>query len=73
MEGLIKIADAAYAPSISGDGKCLAYISEDEVFLIDLTGVSSGSASSDPLLLAELPAGRGTPNFKQDKLQWGQR
>jgi hypothetical protein len=71
--GLIKIVDSAYAPSISADGKCLAYIGEDQVFLMDLTDVSSGSTTSEPLLLAELPTGRGTPNFKQDKLQWGQR
>ena len=71
--GLLKIADSAYAPSISADGKCLAYIGEDQVFVMDLTDVSSGSKTSDSLLLAELPTGRGTPNFKLDKLQWGQR
>jgi Tol biopolymer transport system component len=68
---LIKIADSAYAASISADGKCLAYISEDQVFLMDLTGVSSGSTTSDPVLLAKLPTGRGIPDFKQDRLQWG--
>ena len=71
--GLIKMADSAYAPSISADGKCLAYISEDQVFLMDLTDVSLGATTPTPMLLAELPTGRGTPNFKLDKLQWGQR
>ena len=70
---LIKMADSAYAPSISADGKCLAYISEHQVFLIDLTGVSLGATTPTPMLLAELLTGRGTPNFKQDKLQWGQK
>ena len=69
--GMIKVVDAAYAPTISPDGKCLAYISENQVFLMDLTGVSSDSTTSHAVLLAELPTGRGIPNFKQDKLQWG--
>lgn len=68
--GLIKIVDRGYAPSISGDGNCLAYISDKQVFLLDLRGAPSISTTGTPLLLAELPAGRGTPNAKQDKLQW---
>ena len=69
--GMVKVVDAAYAPTISPDGKCLAYISGNQVFLMDLTGVSLDSTTSQAVLLADLPAGRGIPNFKQDKLQWG--
>jgi len=68
--GLIKVADSAYAPSISADGNCLAYIRAQQVFLLDLRSVSANSTTATPILLADLPAGRGTPNFKQDKLQW---
>jgi Tol biopolymer transport system component len=67
---LVKVADAAYAPAISADGKCLAYIRDNQVFLMDLTRVSVNSTTATPILLADLPSGRGTPNFKQDKLQW---
>jgi Tol biopolymer transport system component len=67
---LVKIVDAGYAPAISADGKCLAYISEDQVFLMDLTGISLTSMTATPVLLADLPAGRGIPNFKHDKLEW---
>ena len=63
--GLVKLADAAHAPAISADGNCLAYISNKQVFLIDLT-----STSSTPLLLADLPAGRSNADFRLDKLQW---
>jgi Tol biopolymer transport system component len=65
--GLIKLVESAYAPAISTDGQCLAYISDKQVFLMELTGTSS---SSTPLLLADLPVGKGIPNFKLDKLQW---
>lgn len=68
--GMIKVADAAYAPSISADGKCLAYISEGQVFLMDLSAVVSGPTAQPSVLLADLPTGRGIPNVKQDKLQW---
>jgi len=68
--GLIEVADSAYAPAISADGKCLAFIREDQVFLMDLTRAAAGSTAHPPLLLADLPAGRGFPNFEQDKLQW---
>ena len=71
--GLVKVAEAAYAPSISADGRCLAYISEDQVFLMDLTTAASNSTARDTMLLADLPTGRGVPNFKQDKLQWRPR
>jgi len=67
---LIEVADSAYAPAISADGKCLAFIREDQVFLMDLTRAAAGSTAHPPLLLADLLAGRGFPNFEQDKLQW---
>ena len=68
--GMIKVVDAGYAPTISADGKCLAYISENEVFLTDLNNISVSSIANRTILVGELPTGRGTPNFKQDKLQW---
>jgi Tol biopolymer transport system component len=68
--GLVKVVDSAHAPTISTDGNCLAYISNNQVFLIDLTTVSLTSSPVTPLLLADLPAPRGTPNFRLDKLQW---
>ncbi|MEO7841732.1 MAG: hypothetical protein ABIU06_20505, partial [Anaerolineales bacterium] len=37
---LIKLADSAHAPAISADGNCLAYISNKQVFLLDLTNIS---------------------------------
>ena len=67
---LVKLVDSAYAPTISADGKCLAYISDNQVFLMDLTSTSVNSTTTGPLFLANVPAGRGIPNFKQDKLQW---
>ena len=57
-------------PSCTADGKCLAYISNNQVFLMNLTSVFSNATAASPLLLADLPTGRDIPNFKQDKLQW---
>jgi lipoprotein LpqB-like beta-propeller protein len=68
---LIKLADAAHAPAISADGKCLAYISNKKVFLLDLTNVSPTSTPGTPVLLADLPIGRAIADFRMDKLQWG--
>lgn len=68
--GFVKVVDSAYAPTISADGRCLAYISNKQVFLLDLTGVSLSSTTSTPLLLADLPAGRAIADFRLDKLQW---
>jgi hypothetical protein len=68
--GLVQMAQSAYAPTISADGKCLAYISDKKVFLIDLNGISSTSARPKPVLLAELPVGRAIADFRLDKLQW---
>jgi Tol biopolymer transport system component len=64
--GLVKLADSAYAPAISRDGNCLAYISNKQVFLLDLT-----STNATPLFLANLPAGRSIADYRLDKLQWG--
>lgn len=66
---LIKVADPAYAPAISADGNCLAYISNKQVFLLDLTRLSSPTTST-PVLLADLPAGRSNSDFRLDKLLW---
>jgi Tol biopolymer transport system component len=68
--GMIKVIDAAYAPSISADGRCLAYVSDKQVFLLDLAGAAVDPTTATPVLLADLPAGRGTPNTKLDTLQW---
>jgi Tol biopolymer transport system component len=62
---LVKLADSAHAPAISADGKCLAYISDEQVFLLDLTVDSAA-----PVLLADLPPGREISDFRLDKLGW---
>ena len=63
--GLFKLANSAHAPTISADGRCLAYISNKQVFLLDLT-----DTTTTPLLLADLPSGRSIAGFQMDKLQW---
>ena len=63
--GLIKLVESAHAPTISSDGNCLAYISDKQVFLLDLN-----SDVPVPIVLAELPTGRSIPDFRLDKLQW---
>jgi Tol biopolymer transport system component len=68
--GMIKVVDAAYTPGISADGRCLAYISNKQVFLLDLAEVAGDPTTATPVRLADLPTGRGTPNTKLDKLQW---
>ena len=68
--GLVKVVDSGYAPALSSDGKCLAYINDNGVYLLDTSNLSSTVRTTTPLLIAELPAGRGSPNAKQDKLQW---
>jgi Tol biopolymer transport system component len=64
--GLAKIADAGYAPTISADGKCLAYINNKKLFLLDLTKATSAA----PLFVADLPTGRAIADVRLDKLQW---
>lgn len=68
--GLVKVAESAHAPTISADGNCLAYISNKQVFLLDLTNVSLTSALPAPIVLTDLPVGRSVPDFRLDKLQW---
>lgn len=63
--GMVKMVDSAYAPTISSDGNCLAYIRDKQVFIIDLA-----NSSSAPLFLADLPSGRSASDFRLDKLQW---
>ena len=63
--GLVKLVESAYAPTISSDGNCLAYISNKQVFLLDLR-----NKAATPLLIADLPAGRSISDFRLDKLQW---
>lgn len=65
--GLVKVVDSARAPAISADGRCLAYIGDDQVFLIDLNRIAS-----TPVLVSDLPTGqqRGTTDPELDDLQW---
>jgi len=67
--GLVKVADSAHAPAISADGRCLAYISDKQVFLMDLS-VTPLTLAPIPVLLADLPTGRAIADFRMDKLQW---
>ncbi len=62
---LTKIVDAGYAPAISNDGKCLAYMNDKQLFLLDPTAASRSS-----VFLADIPAGMGNPNYQLNKLQW---
>jgi len=64
--GPIKVADSAHTPAFSTNGDCLAYISNKQVFLLDLT-----STNATPMFLADLPTGRSITDFQLDKLGWG--
>ena len=66
--GLVKVVESAHAPAVSADGRCLAYISNKQVFLIDVGHTSSTSPS--PVFLADLPLGRAIADLRLDKLQW---
>lgn len=68
--GLVKVTDSGHAPTTSSDGNCLAYISNKQVFLVDLTDVSLDSPPPPSLLLADLPTGRSPADFRLDQLQW---
>ena len=64
---LVKLADSAHAPAISADGRCLAYIGNKQVFILDL---GSTPFPSTPVFLADLPVGQAIADFRLDKLQW---
>ena len=66
---LVKLVESAHVPAISPDGNCLAFIRNQQVYLLDLSGVSS-TALPTPLFLADLPAGRGPANFQLVNLGW---
>lgn len=63
--GLVPLAESAHAPAISANGKCLAYVSGKQVYLLDLS-----VPSPTPVLLSDLPAGRAVADFQLDKLEW---
>jgi Tol biopolymer transport system component len=67
--GLVKLAHAAHAPTISVDGRCVAYISEKQVFVLELADTSVSSTAT-PVFLADLPPGHGIAGSPLDKLQW---
>ncbi len=62
-----KLAESAHAPAISADGRCLAYIRDKQIFLLDLAAAGS---DAEPALLADLPKGRGPDGRVLDELQW---
>ena len=68
--GLVHLTDSGHAPAISADERCLAYISNKQVFLLDLSAVALEAPPPVPLLLAKLTAGRSVADFRLDKLQW---
>ena len=68
-KGLVSLVESAYAPTISNDGRCLGYISDQKVFLLDLTNTSV-TPTATPIFLADLPTGRSIAAFQLDKLQW---
>lgn len=67
---LLKVVHPGHAPAISADGQCLAYIDDAQVFLLDLTAGSGNAITAVPVLLADLPTGRGGTNYQLDRLQW---
>lgn len=69
--GLVKLAELAYAPAVSPDVRCLAYISEKQVFMMDLVALLENQGEvSEPILLGDLPSGRGRSNVDLDRLEW---
>lgn len=67
--GLVKVIESAHAPTISSDGRCLAYIKNKQVFILDLSEITPTSNSAKPFPLVDLPSGKAT-DFRLDKLQW---
>lgn len=68
--GLAKIVGPAHAPAVSENGKCLAYINDEQVFLVEFASDKPGPDTTSPELLAELPTSRGRADIRLDKLQW---
>jgi hypothetical protein len=48
----------------------LAFISDEKAYLLDLSGISTGSVTAAPMFLADIPVGRGIADYRLDKLQW---
>lgn len=67
---LLKVVEAGYAPAISSDGNCLAYMNNKQLFILDLAHISQNSTTATSFLLGDLPVGRGASNYQLDKLQW---
>jgi len=67
---LIRVVDSAHSPTISADGRCIAYISDKQVFILDLNHGSASSNPEIPFVIPDLPAGKGASDFHLDKLQW---
>jgi Tol biopolymer transport system component len=67
--GVTDMTGPVIAPAISRDGRCLAYLSGKQVFLLDLAADDPGA---QPLLMVELPPGRRTANNRQMQLGWGE-
>jgi Tol biopolymer transport system component len=68
--GLIKLVEAGHEPAISADGNCLAYIQDQQVYLLNLTQLSLPMTDAESVWLAELPPGRGTRYVELERLQW---
>jgi dipeptidyl aminopeptidase/acylaminoacyl peptidase len=68
---LTKLVESAHASTISADGRCLAYISNQQIYVLDLAATElSPTTLPAPVLLADLPSGRARAYFQLDKLQW---
>jgi Tol biopolymer transport system component len=68
--GLIKLVEAGHEPAISADGNCLAYIQDQQVYLLNLAQLSLPMTEAESIWLAELPPGRGTLYVELERLQW---
>ena len=73
--GFIKVAESAHSPTISADGRCLAYIRDKQVFVLDLNDPSLSTRStffndfkppSKPILMDSMASTAPTPLFLAD-------